>query len=133
MSDACQILPVADRLLLLAVRADLPKTVAALLSEGADSNVVMSTGEGYNALMLTAWDGKLENAKILIESGADVNVKNLHGGTALLIATQKGFTEIVRLLLQHGVNPDVADADGDTPLSLAKQFGHAEIIKLLTQ
>ncbi len=131
MTNACQILPPADRLLLLAIREDLPKTIAALLSEGANPNVATSMGEGYNALMLTAWDGKLKNAEIIIDAGADINVKNFHGGTALLIAAQKGFTDIVRLLLKHGANPDIADADGDTPLSLAKQFGHTEIIELL--
>lgn len=133
MANACQILPPADRLLLMAVREDLPKTVAALLSEGANPNVATSIGESYSALMLTAWDGKLKNAEILLQAGADANKRNSQDGTALLIAAQRGFTEIVKLLLQYGAEPRMADHDGDTPLSLAKQFGHTEIIELLTK
>ena len=39
-----------------------------------------------------------EIAKMLIENGADVNVKNEDGMTALNYADKQGHTEIVKLL-----------------------------------
>jgi len=40
--------------------------------------------------------------KLLIENGADVNVKDKDGMTALMYASEEGYTEIVSLLKNAG-------------------------------
>jgi ankyrin repeat protein len=59
------------------------ENVRALLSRGANPN---SFGMGRSALMIAAQKHDLERAKLLIEKGADVNLKTSNGVTALRLA-----------------------------------------------
>lgn len=123
-----------DVLLLSVVRQNLPKTVCALLQEGADPNC-KGRDDDYSALMLACWDGLFENVKALVEGGADVNtsieVGRNRGGTALAMTAQLGRFEIARYLLQKGANPDVVLHDGTTLLSLAVDGEHHKVAELL--
>ena len=40
--------------------------------------------------------------KVLLENGADVNLKNSKAQSALALAKEKGHDEIVKLLRKHG-------------------------------
>jgi uncharacterized protein len=55
------------------------------------------------ALLMACMRGNTDAAKLLIERGADVNVKDsFYGSTALGAAAEKGDIELVRLLLAKG-------------------------------
>jgi ankyrin repeat protein len=70
--------------------------------------------------------------RILLEDGADVDMRNKYGATPLFMASQNGHTEIVRLLLAANANVDApCTSDGATPLLMASYRGHTEIVKLL--
>ena len=56
------------------------------------------------ALIKAAGNGQTETVKLLIEKGADVNVKNKSGGTALESASFCGHTDIIKLLKKAGAN-----------------------------
>ena len=71
--------------------------VKRLIEEGADVNA--KDNYGNTALMWASQHGYIEVAKLLIEAGADVN---LRGTTALMIALEEGHTEIVELLKEAG-------------------------------
>lgn len=74
----------------------------------------------------------LDEIRLLIAKGADVNANNKYGLTPLFVASFTGHTEIVKLLL--GSKADVNRADtsyGETPLSMASECGHTEVVKLL--
>ena len=58
--------------------------------------------------------------KLLVESGATVDMKDEDGMTALLTAVMCEHEDIVKLLVDHGADINAEDIDGETPLSLAE-------------
>ncbi|KAL8877493.1 MAG: hypothetical protein Q9198_004501, partial [Flavoplaca austrocitrina] len=59
--------------------------------------------------------------KVLLEHGADVNVKHpLNGKTPLHFAIEnpsfRGYTNIIRILLEHGADANALDQNKDSPL-----------------
>lgn len=76
--------------------------------------------------------GNIEEVKIYIENGADVNKAYEDGSTPLLEAIDKsnGSSDIVNLLFQYGANPNLKPA-GHSPLSAALKTNNEEIIRLL--
>ncbi len=69
-----------------------------MLDKGADVNAKFRYGA--TALFKAAERGHTEVVKLLIERGADVNVKDtFYGATALYWAMQKGHTGVVRAIL----------------------------------
>ena len=67
-------------------------------------------------------DDDIEEIRSLINSGADLNVRNKYGVTPLRMASQNGHTEVVTLLLVANADVSAANTkDGATPLILASQ------------
>ena len=54
--------------------------------------------------MLAVSHGRLSMAKLLVEAGADINIRDEDGSTALMCAAEHGHMEIVKFILQQ---PDV--------------------------
>ena len=79
------------------------KEIQEAINEGADVN---ARGDynygGRTALIDAAIFNKLEVAKLLIASGANINLKNNHGYTALMIAVLNNRLEMVKLLIDSG-------------------------------
>jgi serine/threonine-protein phosphatase 6 regulatory ankyrin repeat subunit B len=46
--------------------------------------------------------GRFDVVNVLVNRGADVNVKDNWGATALMLASSNGHTVIVKLLKDHG-------------------------------
>ena len=103
-------------------------------------------GGGLTPLVYAARENCLECAKILLDSGADVNQRTHYGWTALLTATQNRHYQLAAYLLDRGANPNIANNGGWTPLYLATDnrdiesgdypvrapdMDHLEYIKLL--
>jgi uncharacterized protein len=76
-------------------------------------------GGGLTSLVLASRQDCLECARILVESGADVNQVTNYGWTALLTATQNRHYKLAAYLLDKGANPNIANKGGWTPLYLA--------------
>jgi ankyrin repeat protein len=76
-------------------------------------------GGGLTSLVFAARQDCLECARILVESGADVNQKTHYGWTALLTATQNRHYKLGAYLLDHGANPNLSNNGGWSPLYLA--------------
>ena len=77
---------------------------------------------------------RIECVRLLLESGADTNVKTVHGGSALIQASWTGCTECVRLLLKAGADKDAMnDHDGHTSLIVAAMCGHTDCVRLLLE
>jgi ankyrin repeat protein len=63
---------------------------------------------------------QVEVVKLLVESGATVDMKDEDGMTALLTAVMCEHEDIVKVLVDHGADVNAEDIDGETPLSLAE-------------
>jgi len=75
-------------------------------------------------------------AKIVLEAGADVNLRNKLGLTPLLMACGKatrGYRVIAEALIARGANVNIRDVIGNTPLLLAISGGMFDIAKILIE
>ena len=61
---------------------------------------VMNTYQ-YTALILAAENGHKDCAQLLIDNGADLNLRNMFGKTALIMAAENGHCGIVELLCKE--------------------------------
>jgi ankyrin repeat protein len=83
--------------------------------------------------MYAAEFGRLGLVKLLLDRGADVNMKNRWGLTPLLYAVTAPHPDpqVVQALLDGGADPHVRDAKADSALALAKRAVQVEIVKML--
>ena len=104
---------------------------AALLAAGS---VDRADGDGDFALHVAGANGHVEIARLLVNAGGDVNVRDVHDNTPLHLAAYGGHAELVRFLLSAGANVNCVDEDGDTPLHDAARHKHgAEVMRLLLE
>lgn len=83
------------------------------------------------SLHQAAADGDLEQVRLLLSQGADVNVKDQRGRAALHRAANTGHVEVARLLIEYGADVNIGDNLKRTPLEHAAVAGHTEVARLL--
>ena len=89
---------------------------------------------GDSALILAAWYGHLDIAKLLLDVNADVDIANCDGNTALNCAAYRGHHQMVELLLIEGSEVDVQDnVTGKTALIKAAYGGHTKVVSMLLE
>lgn len=87
--------------------------------------------EGITPLMKASLFGDYNKAKLLIESGADVNALDIYGKSALTRAVRNQHSDIVELLVQNEADVEVKTDTGWTPLIWAcfnQDYKTAEIL-----
>jgi len=91
--------------------------------------------EGFTPLALAAFFGHLDAVKVLLESGADVNLRgpSRFANTALDAAVVGGSAQVVRTLLAARGDPTARSEGNYTPLHKAAAHGDAEIVRLLLE
>ncbi|XP_022724402.1 serine/threonine-protein kinase STY17-like isoform X2 [Durio zibethinus] len=82
-------------------------------------------------LMYLANEGDLDGIRELLDSGINVNFRDIDDRTALHIAACQGQADVVSLLLQRGANVESKDRWGSTPLADAIYYKNHDVIKLL--
>jgi ankyrin repeat protein len=83
------------------------------IAAGTDINEKDPFG-GSSPLISASLFGKTDEAKILIDAGADINFQNNDGSTALHTASFFCRPEIVRLLLDKGADKTITNKFGAT-------------------
>lgn len=84
-----------------------------LKEAGADLDMMTRTGR--TALMCAANTGQREVARMLIETGARVNMRIAHGTSwPLILAADRGYDDIVTLLLDAGAIVNLSREEGET-------------------
>ena len=71
---------------------------------------------GLSALHFAARDGYRDAARLLLDRGADLNVRSGDGTSPLLMATINGNYDLAMSFLEDGADPTLESEDGATPL-----------------
>ncbi|MCJ1402266.1 hypothetical protein MMC11_005486 [Xylographa trunciseda] len=95
--------------------------------------------EGSHALRQAATQGRIENARRLLEAGADINevfTKTEYGpsrearwGSALHFALKGRQVAFVRFLIENGADVEARDEDGMTATEIARKEGLSDAVR----
>ncbi|GAW21676.1 hypothetical protein ANO14919_111990 [Xylariales sp. No.14919] len=107
------------------------KTVELLLHAGSDHRNYTS---GTPTLAMAIRSANLDIVRLLLESGAEINIANVQTGeTALSQAAALGHVPIVSLLLESGAEVDSWDKRGWTPLHHAISQSQKKTVEVLIE
>ncbi len=96
------------------------KEVRRSLESGIDLNQIIEGEQGYPIHF--AVNSSIEIIQMLIDYGADVNVKDAKGKTPLhIVAAVKPSIEKMELLIDNGADVNAVDNEGKTPLAYVLQ------------
>lgn len=112
------------------------------MEDGVDVDVLVNTGmadvgllsarlDEVSPLYVAVYCGHYSVVKMMLEHGADVNIKNSIGETSLLWAVNCQRTDLVKLLLEHDANANIRDIYLRSPLGTASNYKNTEIVRLL--
>lgn len=79
-------------------------------------------------LMYLSNEGDLEGIKELLDSGVNVNFRDIDDRTALHIAACQGYSDVVEYLLENGAEVDPKDRWGSTVYILVSSCSYFELI-----
>ena len=109
-------------------------------ASAAESAVDERDWMGMTGLHKAAYDGNVDEIRLLIARGADVNAAIepvrldgdlgvpsiiLSGYTALHLAVWRGYGDVVEVLLEFGANVSMATKMGFTPRKIAEEMEHS--------
>ncbi len=127
--DAGAVLTATDNLgwtpLMAAVAAKSSELVGVLLTHGANPNHVARED---TPLTIAASESELGIVTLLLNQGADPDLRRPDGWTPLMLAAFRGDAARVRLLLEHGADPTVTMGSRLVDAAtVAAAHGHVEV------
>jgi ankyrin repeat protein len=108
-----------------------PEVVALLLHHGADPDDDADNPARVRPVHAAVAAFDPESLRLLLEAGADPNVRQQGGFTPLHAAAHIDHEEMARLLLEHGADPAAKTDDGREPARIAADDGSARVAALL--
>lgn len=109
---------------------DLEKVKDVLTDKSYDINEV--NGQNESALLIATHNNYIEIAKVLIDTGADVNQQDNIDDSPYLYAGAQGKTEILDYMLKNGEpNQKIYNRFGGNTIIPAAEKGHLETVKLI--
>ena len=80
-------------------------------------------GRGDTALHVASLHGRLETVKLLVEKGADMEMRSdSDGATPLMRAAEGGHADVALALIEAGADIDCTDSNGRPALHWALQY-----------
>ena len=94
----------------------------------------LDCAEGFTPLCWAISKQWIDIVKILLDSGADTEIKDKDGRTALHLAVSIENKQIIQMLLDAGANKETKNYWNNTPLDIAKKKGckYKDIISMLS-
>ena len=86
---------------------------------------------GYTSLLAAVETAGADVVELLIDAGADIEVKHNNGRSPILVASDFGDLQVVEVLVKAGADVCVTENFGDTCLTLAAANGHTETVRTL--
>ena len=123
-----------------AIQRQDAESVGKLLNSGASPDAVLSDGSPPLCAAVAQARNGLDIAVILLDAGANVRGRDVHGATALMKAARLGNADMVEMLLEHAGQDgqslvseviDLLDHKHQSALSLCSKHGHAACAELL--
>jgi ankyrin repeat protein len=102
-----------------------------LVLKRADVNLPSNNGFNVYPIHSAAAGNYTDIVRMLVENGAQVNVKQQAGATPLHSAAQNGNLEMLILLLEKGAEVNTRMEGGKLPADLAREKGFDEIAEIL--
>ena len=82
---------------------------------------------GSSSLHAASAGGHADIMKMLLDSGADINLTDEQNMTPLHYAVISGGKEAVSLLLENGADTSIKTKEGKTALDIAKELAEKEL------
>ncbi|XP_067872175.1 ankyrin repeat and LEM domain-containing protein 1 [Heterodontus francisci] len=120
------------RRLHLAIEEEDADSLEKWLKGTADPNLVLP--EGIAALHLASGkdtEGGIRCLKLLLQNGANPNVRSTEDLTPLHVAASWGCVKSLKLLLRNGADPTLLDQDGLSAVQLAEEQGNVKCRQIL--
>ena len=112
---------------------DLVTGILAHKSEAPAADVNWQNELGEPLLNIAAEMGHTEIVRILLEKGADPNVRDYMDNTALILAADRGDEPMVKMLLAKGADVNHQNIMGYTAITLAAKNQHGVIANMLAE
>lgn len=109
------------------------ETAEYLIKAGASINSPSNNALHAAPIQSAAAAGYVKIVMLLLNHGADPNVREQGGNTPLHAATQNGDMQMIRSLLFNGADLTIANKQGKIAMDLAVEAGHADAIGLLKE
>ncbi len=114
----------------LAIEKEQKDIILLLLEKGQDLKCAVR--DAWTALHVAVIENQVIIAGLLIEKGADTEVRNhYNGGTPLHLAASSGKNDFVLFLIQKGANVNGRPDSGATPLHSVAVEGYVDTAELL--
>ncbi|CAN6978355.1 unnamed protein product [Brassica rapa subsp. trilocularis] len=109
------------------------RTPTETVTEDEDEELAAAAGivDPTIRLMYLANEGDIDGITKMLNSGTNVDYRDIDGRTALHVAACQGRTDVVQLLLSRGAKVNSMDRWGSTPLADAVYYKNHDVIQLL--
>lgn len=121
----------SSNLLYMATRLGSVELLKVLLEQSLDINYVSDSKTNETSLYTAAKFNFVECARILLDHGANTEIKeSTYGWSPIFIASVEGYEEMCILLIEAGCNTSMVDGSGWTAMEHACLRGHLKIVDL---
>jgi ankyrin repeat protein len=113
----------------LAIQRKNPRLLQALLAQGSDPNVPLSSGT--TALCLATAQDDAVAVAALLGAGADPALADADGNTPLMLAATHGSAPVLNQLLSNGPDLNSKNAEGKTALYIAVESLNVGAVRMI--
>lgn len=96
-----------------------------------EPTLVETKTDGSYPIFKVLREDQMQMFMLLVDNGADVNIKDERGNTPLHYAAQEGQTEIAKILIAKGANVNAKGFKDGTPLHRAAKGGNKDVAVFL--